>query len=423
MYVISRFFYSKDKKSLNQISNSETSSVGDARRARLASLDAKMTPPKVRTTRFLLKNNFVAGIPKQVDRFSKFSPSPLSMKQFIDFGSANACEKTSFVFLRQELPVRLANIMKEIDFLPDKLLGTPSLRLLTSWYSQSLLELIDFLEKDPDDKDTLVNIRNRHNNVVPTMAQGVVEYKEAFGVDPVTNQNVQYFLDRFYMSRISTRMLMNQHTLIFDGSVNPAHPKHIGSIDPTCDVVEVIKAKIPGQPIQIVYVPSHLYHMLFELFKNAMRATVEMHETSTTLPLIKVRVSLGTEDLTIKMSDRGGGVPLRKIERLFSYMYSTAPSPVRVDNGRNAPLAGFGYGLPISRLYAKYFQGDLQLYSMEGYGTSAVIYLKALSSESVERLPVFNKSALRHYQSTTEADDWCMPSKDPKKLGRYETSG
>uniref|UniRef100_A0AAX7VGF4 Protein-serine/threonine kinase n=1 Tax=Astatotilapia calliptera TaxID=8154 RepID=A0AAX7VGF4_ASTCA len=391
---------------------------------------------------FLLKNNFVAGIPKQVDRFSKFSPSPLSMKQFIDFGSANACEKTSFVFLRQELPVRLANIMKEIDFLPDKLLGTPSLRLLTSWYSQSLLELIDFLEKDPDDKDvlknftqTLVNIRNRHNNVVPTMAQGVVEYKEAFGVDPVTNQNVQYFLDRFYMSRISTRMLMNQHTLIFDGSVNPAHPKHIGSIDPTCDVVEcflgflvvnVLKcftAKIPGQPIQIVYVPSHLYHMLFELFKNAMRATVEMHETSTTLPLIKVRVSLGTEDLTIKMSDRGGGVPLRKIERLFSYMYSTAPSPVRVDNGRNAPLAGFGYGLPISRLYAKYFQGDLQLYSMEGYGTSAVIYLKALSSESVERLPVFNKSALRHYQSTTEADDWCMPSKDPKKLGRYETSG
>ncbi|CAI5690394.1 unnamed protein product [Oreochromis niloticus] len=413
---------------------------------------------------FLLKNNFVGGIPKQVERFSKFSPSPLSMKQFIDFGSANACEKTSFVFLRQELPVRLANIMKEIDFLPDKLLGTPSLRLLTSWYSQSLLELIDFLEKDPDDKDvlknftqTLVNIRNRHNNVVPTMAQGVVEYKEAFGVDPVTNQNVQYFLDRFYMSRISTRMLMNQHTLIFDGSVNPAHPKHIGSIDPTCDVVEVIKdayetskmlceqyyltspdmkvtevnSKNPGQPIQIVYVPSHLYHMLFELFKNAMRATVETHETSTTLPLIKVRVSLGTEDLTIKMSDRGGGVPLRKIERLFSYMYSTAPSPVRVDNGRNAPLAGFGYGLPISRLYAKYFQGDLQLYSMEGYGTAAVIYLKfpsvlyhqALSSESVERLPVFNKSALRHYQSTTEADDWCMPSKDPKKLGRYETSG
>uniref|UniRef100_A0A674DKT6 Protein-serine/threonine kinase n=1 Tax=Salmo trutta TaxID=8032 RepID=A0A674DKT6_SALTR len=391
-----------------------------------------------------------SSIPKQalVDRFSKFSPSPLSMKQFIDFGSANACEKTSFVFLRQELPVRLANIMKEIDFLPDKLLSTPSLQLLQSWYATSLMEVVGFLEKEPDDKnilkkftETLVSIRNRHNNVVPTMAQGVVEYKDAFGSDPVTNQNVQYFLDRFYMSRISTRMIMNQHSLIFDGSANPAHPKHIGTIDPDCDVTEVVKgamlceqyyltspeiditqvnAKGPDQPLRIVYVPSHLYHMLFELFKNAMRATVETHEMALHLPPVKVRVSLGSEDLTIKISDRGGGVPLRKIERLFSYMYSTAPSPVDIDNSRNAPLAGFGYGLPISRLYAKYFQGDLQLYSMEGYGTSAVIYLKALSSESVERLPVYNQSAIRHYQTSNEADDWCMPSKDPKKLGKYE---
>lgn len=29
-------------------------------------------------------------------------------------------------------------------------------------------------------------------------------------------------------------------------------------------------------------------------------------------------------------------------------------------------LAGYGYGLPISRLYARYFGGDLQIISMEG---------------------------------------------------------
>ncbi|CAB1320535.1 unnamed protein product [Coregonus sp. 'balchen'] len=296
-----------------------------------------------------------------------------------------------------ELPVRLANIMKEIDFLPDKLLSTPSLQLLQSWYATSLMELVGFLEKDSDDKkilkkftETLVNIRNRHNNVVPTMAQGVVEYKEAFGSDPLSS-------------------LMEVPTPPIPSTLAPSTPTVICS-----------SAKGPDQPLRIVYVPSHLYHMLFELFKNAMRATVETHEMALHLPPVKVRVSLGSEDLTIKISDRGGGVPLRKIERLFSYMYSTAPSPVDIDNSRNAPLAGFGYGLPISRLYAKYFQGDLQLYSMEGYGTSAVIYLKALSSESVERLPVYNQSAIRHYQTSNEADDWCMPSKDPKKLGTYE---
>lgn len=53
-------------------------------------------------------------------------------------GSENACEKTSFAFLRQELPVRLANIMKEINLLPDNLLRTPSVRLVQGWYAGSV---------------------------------------------------------------------------------------------------------------------------------------------------------------------------------------------------------------------------------------------------------------------------------------------
>lgn len=46
--------------------------------------------------------------------------------------------------------------------------------------------------------------------------------------------------------------------LIFDGSTNPAHPKHIGSIDPNCNVSEVVKGEpfpqclarrgVPGTP-------------------------------------------------------------------------------------------------------------------------------------------------------------------------------
>uniref|UniRef100_A0A4W5KNF5 Protein-serine/threonine kinase n=1 Tax=Hucho hucho TaxID=62062 RepID=A0A4W5KNF5_9TELE len=417
--------------------------------------------------RFLMKNAALANVPKHIDHFSKFSPSPLSMKQFLDFGSTNACEKTSFAFLRQELPVRLSNIMKELNLLPDRLLTTPSVQLVQRWYIQSLMEILDFLDKSPDDHsvlqsfvESLETIRNRHNDVVPTMAQGVIEYKDNFGQDPVTSQNIQYFLDRFYMSRISIRMLINQHTLVFNGNTNPAHPNTIGCIDSLCDVTEVIRdafesAKMlceqyylgapelelremnckqsrplhtltlngnkPIDPIQISYIPSHLYHMLFELFKNAMRATIETNEVSNNLPPIRVMVALGGEDLSIKVMDRGGGVPLRKIETLFSYMYSTAPRPDFGDNHR-APLAGFGYGLPISRLYARYFQGDLQLYSMEGHGTDAVIHMKALSTDSVERLPVFNKTALKHYKVNLEADDWCVPSKEPLDLAIYRVA-
>ena len=33
-----------------------------------------------------------------------------------------------------------------------------------------------------------------------------------------------------------------------------------------------------------------------------------------------------------------------------------------------SPMAGLGFGLPVSRLYAQYFGGDVQLVSMEGHG-------------------------------------------------------
>ncbi|KAJ3592208.1 hypothetical protein NHX12_007336 [Muraenolepis orangiensis] len=360
----------------------------------------------------------------------------------------NACEKTSFTFLRHEVPVRLANIMKEINLLPDNLLSTPSVRLVQSWYLQSLQDILEFKEKNAKDEKVthdftgaVIKILNRHNDVVPTMAQGLVEYKEAYGTDPTVSQNVQYFLDRFYMSRISIRMLLNQHM-----KVNPAHPKQIGSIDPNCPVTEVVMdayenarslcdryymnspelqleefhVKEQGSPVTVVYVPSHLYHMVFELFKNAMRATMELYGDSTEYPPVRVRIALGSEDLSVKVSDRGGGVPLRKIERLFTYTYSTAPRPSM--EARAAPLAGYGYGLPISRLYARYFQGDLKLYSLEGYGTDAIIYMRALSTESVERLPVYNKSAWKHYKTYHEADDWCVPSKEPKDMTTYRSS-
>uniref|UniRef100_A0A8C9VCJ8 Protein-serine/threonine kinase n=1 Tax=Scleropages formosus TaxID=113540 RepID=A0A8C9VCJ8_SCLFO len=366
-----------------------------------------------------------SSIGKYVDFYSRFSPSPLSIKQFLDFGSENACERTSFLFLRQELPVRLANIMKEINLLPDNLLKTPSVRLVQSWYVQSLQEILEFLNKDADGKiiydftDTVIRIRNRHNDVIPTMAQGVVEYKETYGTDPVTSQNLQYFLDRFYMSRISIRMLLNQHTLLFGGKVrvNPAHPKQIGSIDPHCDVTEVVN----GETVLLcVCVGTGLTSCGDCPLQNAMRATMELHLDAVEPPPVHVQIVLGNEDLTIKVSDRGGGVPLRKIDRLFTYTYSTAPLP-RVETSRATPLAGFGYGLPISRLYARYFQGDLKLYSLEGYGTDAVIYIRALSTESIERLPVYNKSAWRHYKTIHEADDWCVPSKEPKDLSTFRS--
>ncbi|XP_973304.1 pyruvate dehydrogenase (acetyl-transferring) kinase, mitochondrial [Tribolium castaneum] len=382
------------------------------------------------------------SIAKMLDFYSQFNPSPLSIKKFIDFG-LNASEQKSFIFLRKELPVRLANIMKEIALLPENLLRMPSVVAVNDWYIRSFQEIIEFEKKEINHDtlnyfcDSLVKIRNRHADVVETMAQGVLELKESHDVDHQTEHSIQYFLDRFYMSRISIRMLINQHTLLFGGQLEnapgPNQSKYIGCIDPQCDIVSVIKDAYENARflcdqyylaspdliinqsqhnelqqegrINIVYVPSHLYHMLFELFKNAMRAVMEYHVSNDKYPPITVTIAKGKEDISLKMSDRGGGIARSTTEHLFKYMYSTAPQPSKSD-AHTVPLAGYGYGLPISRLYARYFHGDLVLMSCEGDGTDAVIYLKALSNEANELLPIFNKTTSKFYRTMVQTGDW-----------------
>jgi pyruvate dehydrogenase kinase 2/3/4 len=134
----------------------------------------------------------------------------------------NKCESKSFVFLKKELPVRLANIMKEIALLPDNLLRTPSVGLLSNWYARSFEEVIEFEKTDPSKENLkkfcmiLSHIRDRHADVVQTMAQGIMELKDAQNIEPGMETSIQYFLDRFYMSRISIRMLINQHSKLYN---------------------------------------------------------------------------------------------------------------------------------------------------------------------------------------------------------------
>lgn len=252
----------------------------------------------------------------------------------------------------------------------------------------------------------LQKIKARHDGVVSTIAQGVVEWKESEYFVPNARE-VQKFLDDFYMSRIGIRMLIGQHiSLNMDRGLRD---DYVGIICTDTNVKEIAQTAIDNarficedwyglfeapkvqlhsnaENIKFIYVPGHLNHILFEMIKNSLRAVVESYGVDhESYPPVKVVIAQGDEDITIKISDEGGGIPRANLEQAWTYLYTTAKESPKLepDSSRSdfrAPMAGFGYGLPISRLYARYFGGDLKMISMQGYGTDVYLHLNRLST-------------------------------------------
>ena len=162
----------------------------------------------------------------------------------------------------------------------------------------------------------------------------------------------------------------------------------------------------------IFHVPSHLHYICYELFKNAQRATMENAEKHDIEPEdIDILIGVGPTEVSIRISDKGGGAPFLASKNWLKYIWSTAPKPevAPMDTG-NTPMAGYGVGLPISRLYARYLSGDLRIQSVEGYGTDACIYLKRHNDDAVEVLPNYVDSIGLDYRKAEKnskgENDW-----------------
>ncbi|CAJ1347386.1 unnamed protein product [Effrenium voratum] len=49
-----------------------------------------------------------------------------------------------------------------------------------------------------------------------------------------------------------------------------------------------------------------------------------------------------------------------------------------LDPASTRRLSGYGFGLPLSRVYARYFGGDIHVQSMHGYGTDVYLNVNHL---------------------------------------------
>ncbi|KAF9181517.1 hypothetical protein BGZ51_005390 [Haplosporangium sp. Z 767] len=399
------------------------------------------------------------------------------------------------VFLHQELPIRLSHALTMLNsnMLPVNMADMPNFQHIARSYLEDI-SMVTQMPKPSTPKleeeftALLRSLEQRHKVKILAISRGFRELMDkvqrecmeqdsshplyyhngkGWTIDPQADKAIQSFFNRFYTINLGTRLLIGEHLALHDRGLNLVQRVNPLAISKRAirDAQKVCAAHYgqsapsvlihtPNPDISTTYVDEFLHRNIYELLKNAMRATCETHlnngspvslglspsstETASKskLPPIKLILVDGGEDVTIKISDEGGGMALSEMDKIWSYVQSgtssslrqpshviqeqvpkitttttpfqpsapntstlltsnvstteTAPKKVlqpadsmtvmgglasEAKDYLDLPLNGSGHGLPLARLIARYFGGDLSLISMEGYGTDSYLSL------------------------------------------------
>ena len=186
-------------------------------------------------------------------------------------------------------------------------------------------------------------------------------------------------------------------------------------------------------------VPEQLEHILYELLDNAVRFTMRNHPAGD-YPPIQVTVSATDSDVYFRVSDQGGGMTKDRYDRLWSYQSRAQTGdfsdfkqiqkiPATIDGRANqASEMGhrhLGIGLTMSRIYAEYWGGELQVITMDGFGTDAYVRIPRLGTNTenlgIERQahPVFH-STVKSGSAVTGAAAHNKKKKTPKSKKKQD---
>ncbi|TKA29498.1 hypothetical protein B0A50_03511 [Salinomyces thailandicus] len=381
---------------------------------------------------------------------------PISLRQLTFFGRRLTERRLldSANYVRLELPTRIAHRLRNMQTLPYSALTNSHISHVYELYYRAF----ELLRKVPevstlDGNDSFCEVLNLclrdHLSVIPRLAMGILEIQ-----DYVSGDECDRFLTTLLRSRISRRVIAEQHLALTETFHSPWHfPGHhahtapedesVGQILLRCNAKEIIEKcamtaskltrKAYGSDVRLPevkllghlettfpYIPSHLEYVIGELLRNSIQAVVEQSEGESEPQPIEVLICEAAQHVIIRVSDRGGGInrdllpylwsfakgprrhkrldALRQVPRLAATMQELQLPPSDPDSqevGRGEkfgsslatlssrpPDLRLGIGLPMSRIYAEYWAGSLEVVSLEGYGCDAFLQISKLGNKN-----------------------------------------
>ncbi|GAC96260.1 pyruvate dehydrogenase kinase [Pseudozyma hubeiensis SY62] len=296
---------------------------------------------------------------KVLEQWAAKPATRMTLRQLIFFGRTIGRDREKILksanYVRTELPVRIAHRIRDLQALPFVVMTNQHLEDVYQKYWSAFETFRRFPHiKTMDDNERFCNLLrgllDDHLTIIPSLTIGIVESSHHLGA-----KQLDKFMERMLRSRISRRVLAEQHIALSEALDDPFHffnePErrsegeedehaddigdHVGIIYTRLSVASVVnkgiklltqmfenvqgvgRERIPEVKVdgdlkaRFAYIPEHLEYIVFELLKNAIRATIRKHAGEEERGLVRVTIVEGPpeEDLIIRISDSGGGLP------------------------------------------------------------------------------------------------------------------
>jgi len=313
-------------------------------------------------------------------------------------------------WLHETIPIRCARRVDDFIQLPYVVVQNPHFHEVMDTYVETLDAVCAFPEifTGRDEAAFCELMREhleKHSTIVSKVSEGYWEVRQAY-----PHICLDSFLDKLFATRISSRILIENYI-----SMRNLQEDQIGVVRRDMSPLAVIKKKAAmlsrltravygicpeveyrgNLACTLDYIPRHVAFVVQEVLKNALRATVERHLpkngglATAQLPPVVIELQKGDVYVIIKISDQGGGMPKKLQREAWQYGWTTVseeeqitldPStwPGQKKAERRKELAGYGFGLPLTRLYAQYFGGEVFMQALPGHGTDMYLLLNHL---------------------------------------------
>lgn len=197
---------------------------------------------------------------------------------------------------------------------------------------------------------------------------------ELLSLDENYTDQIDGFFFKFHIDRINASFSLKEY--IYHESLLQKHSSEKvlnDAIKSTSKILSLNDYPIPKFVItksqsefpEIYCIAPHIIHIMFELFKNATIPSIT-HNKPITINIID---DIENENVIYEIIDNGGGMPTQMLGKIWQFHYTTSKETDR------DVIHGFGMGLPLCKVFAKFNNGSLDLINRQGDGVTVRLTL------------------------------------------------